>query len=99
MIRGTTPTLEFTLPFSVSQLQSAYVTFAQNKRVVFEKCLTDCECNENVLCVRLTQDDTLRLCCIYDTEIQIRAKTQTGDAIASEIIRVKTETILKDGEI
>ena len=99
MIRGTTPTLEFIIPFDTSLLAEAYVTLSQQGSVVLDKALEDCNCNENRLSVRLTQEETLKLKCDCITEIQIRARTLSGDAIASNIIRECAERILKDGVI
>lgn len=99
MIRGTTPTLEFMLPFSTDMIAEAFVTLSQNKQIVIDKMLCDCICNENKLTVKLTQAETLELQCDCKTEIQIRCKTLDGDALASDIISVNTDRILKDGEI
>lgn len=99
MIRGTTPTLEFIIPFDTGQLSEAFVTLSQNEVIIIDKALTECQCNENKLSVRLTQEETLKLQCDCMTEIQIRAKTLEGEAIASQIIKVNTERILKDGVI
>lgn len=99
MIRGTTPTLEFLLPFDTDQLAEAFVTLSQQGVVKVDKALTECNCNERKLSVKLTQEETLKLACDCITEIQIRAKTISGDVVASEIKRVRTERILKDGVI
>lgn len=99
MIRGTTPTLEFTIPFDAGQLAEAYVTLSQNGEIVIDKALHDCQCGGNKLSVKLTQEETLKLQCECITEIQIRARTLEGEAIASNIIREQTERILKDGVI
>lgn len=99
MIRGTTPVLEFTLPFSTSNLTDAYISFAQRGIVVIEKTIADCDCEGNVMRLKMTQKDTLSLHENRVTEIQIRVKTIEGDALASEIICVDTDKILKDGEI
>jgi hypothetical protein len=99
MIRGTTPKLEFTLPFEVATLTDCYVTLAQNDTVLVEKCMTDCQCDGKTLVARLTQEETLKLDCDCNTEIQIRAKTTMGEAIASDIFMVDTGRILKDGVI
>ena len=37
MIRGTTPTLEFTLPFDTSLIAKMYITMAQNGKMALEK--------------------------------------------------------------
>lgn len=99
MIRGTTPTLEFIIPFDTGMLAEAFVTLSQNGEVKIDKALEDCHCGGNKLSVRLTQEETLKLECDCITEIQIRAKDVNGDAIASNIIRERTERILKDGVI
>lgn len=98
MIRGTTPTLEFTLPFDTALLSEAYVTFAQQDKVVLEKSLSDCVTDGNKMTVKLTQADTLKLQVGF-VDIQIRAKMTGGDALASGIITVSAQKILKDGAI
>jgi hypothetical protein len=99
MIRGTTPLLEFTVPFDTRQLAEAYVTLAQSGKVVVDKKLEDCEVDTHKLSVRLTQEETLRLDDGYVTEIQIRVRTIEGEALASNIIAERTDRILKDGVI
>lgn len=99
MIRGTTPTLKFIIPISTDQLAEAYVTLAQRGAVVIDKTLEECDCEENKITVKLTQEETLKLQHDCITEIQIRARTLSGDAVASNIIRESTKRILKDGVI
>lgn len=99
MIRGTTPTLEFTLPFSTDMLDEAWVTICQKDRVVLNKELEHCQCQENKLVVKLTQAETLLLESECNSEIQVRVRTKEGEALASNIIAVSIERILKDGEI
>lgn len=99
IIRGTTPTLEFGLPFDTSLLAEAWVTLSQNDVVVLNKKLEDCKCDNRKLSVKLTQEETLKLSCDCKTEIQIRARALEGDALASDIITVNTNRILKDGVI
>lgn len=99
MIRGTTPTLRFSLPFDGSLLSKLYITAAQNDKVVFEKALSDCVLSGAQVTCKLTQADTLALDDSEPTEIQVRCKTVNGDAPASHIFVCNTERILKDGEI
>ena len=49
--------------------------------------------------LHLTQEETLKLKANSIAEIQIRVRTNSGEALASNIIQVSTERILKDGEI
>lgn len=99
MIRGTTPTLEFNISIDTGQLAEAYVTLSQHGGVVVDKPLAECTCTGNKLTVRLTQEETLKLQGDSITEIQIRARTLSGDAVASNIIQEFTKRILKDGVI
>lgn len=99
MIRGTTPTLEFTIPFDTSQLAEAFVTLSQNGTVVVDKPLNECICADNKLSVHLTQEETLKLQDNDTTEVQLRARTIDGEAVASQIFRDSTDRILKDGVI
>lgn len=99
MIRGTTPTLEFTIPFDTSELAEAFVTLSQNDTIVLDKALNDCKCDARKLSVRLSQEETLKLSCDCTTDIQVRVRTKAGDALASDIIKVYTNKILKDGVI
>lgn len=99
MIRGTTPTLEFTMPFDTDALAEAWVTLSQNEEVILNKELCDCSVDKRKLSVRLTQEETLKLQCDCITEIQVRVRTLEDEALASDIIRVDTARILKDGVI
>lgn len=99
MIRGTTPTLTFTLPMDCSELQEAYVTFVQNGNIVLDKSLVSCQQELNKLIIKLTQTETLKLVGNELTEVQLRVKTKDGTALASKIWKVETGRILKEGEI
>lgn len=97
--RGTTPTLNFTMPVAAETLAVAYITFSQQDEVVFEKTLADCKLEENRLSVRLSQEDTLKLDDEYKVTIQIRMKDHSGNAPASKIFEVETGKIQKEGVI
>ena len=99
MIRGTTPTLRFSLPFDSSLLDKLFITAAQDGKTAFEKVLSDCVLEDTLVTCKLSQADTLALDAEMPTEIQVRCKTVNGDAPASHIFMVNTERILKDGEI
>lgn len=99
MIRGTTPTLAFELPFEVSLLAEAWITLAQQDKIILNKELADCSREGCLLSVRLSQEETLQLEQNCNTEIQLRVRTEGGDALASRIYTVDTACILKDGVI
>lgn len=101
MIRGTTPVLEFTLPFETDLLEEAYVTIAQRGTVVIEKSINECTLKHDMLSVRLPQEETLKLNAQRNlrAEIQLRVLTRDGEALASNIETVDAGRILKDGVI
>ena len=84
MIRGTTPTLEFALPFEVDLIAEAYVTISQNQSVVIDKSLSELTCAGKTLTVKLSQEDTLKLhqSEFKTAEVQIRVRMKSGDALA-----------------
>ncbi|MGN1115954.1 MAG: hypothetical protein ACI4TH_05265 [Candidatus Ornithomonoglobus sp.] len=99
MFRGTTPTLKFTLPIETSALVAAYISVAQNQRVIIEKTMQECTLSGNTISTRLTQEDTLLLAASNNTEIQLRVRLADGSAPSSQIFTVPTKRILKDGVI
>ena len=99
MFRGTTPTLNFELPFAADTIADGFISIAQNRRVVIDKPISDWIISGSTVKVTLTQEETLHLGVSNTTEIQIRVKLADGTALASEIFTVSTERILKDGVI
>lgn len=101
MIRGTTPTLEFTLPFDTSLIAEMYITLTQNGTTMLEKTLSDRNCSGTSVSLTLTQEDTLGLQQQprLQAEIQIRVRTTSGEALASDIMSVYVGRILKEGVI
>lgn len=99
MIRGTTPVLSFELPIETSNISVGYVTIFQRNSMVIEKKFSDCELQQKKVIMKLTQTETLKLSSNDSVEIQIRCKTNLGEAFASDIIKVSVKRILKDGEI
>lgn len=98
MIRGTTPTHTFTLPFDTGELDSVYITYAQAGKTKIEKSIEDCMRDGNRLSVQLTQEETLSLTSGYMTDIQIAARVG-GTVMRSQIIQVQTHKILKEEAI
>lgn len=101
MTRGTTPHHTFELPFSVDSLEFT-VTYAQVnpvtqiKTIVAKKTQNDCEITDNVIKVRLSQEDTLKFEDKYAVQIQIKVKEQDGDVIASNIITTTVQKVLDE---
>lgn len=105
MFRGTTPQLEFHLPFDTANIKTVWVTFSQYDEELFTVKTEEVTMSGQKISVKLTQAQTLKLKPKkvlrdnHDVEIQLRILTTTGDALASNIMRTSAEKILKDGEI
>lgn len=101
MIRGTTPILEFTLPFDCSLLTEIYITFAQYGTTVLEKSMADCTCSGTLVTLSLSQEDTLKMKQdrMAIAEVQLRVRTKDGSALASNIMQIRVDRILKEGVI
>lgn len=88
IIRGTTPTHTFSLPFDVDMIKEVRVIYAQDDQIVFVKNTKDCTLANNTVTVKLTQENTFALDCKKYVEIQVRVLTVDGDALVSEIITI-----------
>ena len=97
MYRGTTPTVTFTLPFDSSCITALNLCFAQLGKVVLEKDLTDCVGEGNTLRVVLAETETL-LFNANNGMVEMQLRIGCGETrMASNIMRVSVERILKDG--
>ena len=102
MYRGTTPTHKLNVDTDLTQAR-VYVSYKQRGSVIVER---NNETETNTLTIdsesvtlTLTQEETLKFYSNEKVEIQIRAVFENGNAIASSIVSVYTDKILKDGVI
>lgn len=100
MRRGTTPTIAIKVHgCDLSKFETIYVTFGQGTNLV-DKTGEDLEIEGDTVSVFLTQEDTL----LFDSrkrtvEVQIRAVSEGGVAVASNIRQIPVDAILKEGVI
>lgn len=94
MIQGTTPTHTFNLSIDSSIISKLTITYAQFERVIVQKTKDDCVINNNLITVKLSQEDTLRFKPGTPVQIQLRVLTVGGDALASEISTIPLEAVL-----
>ncbi|MBQ0010203.1 MAG: hypothetical protein KBS76_03770 [Ruminococcus sp.] len=99
MIRGTTPTHTFVFPLDGSEYSAIYVTYVQKGTTVLEKTEEDMTFDGNVGSYTLTQTETLAFSPDNPVEIQVRAKTTGGAAMASAVVTIPVGDILKAGVI
>lgn len=96
MIRGTTPTHIFKIPFETANLKEVRIFYAQNKKVVLEKNTADCVMEDNKITVKLTQEETLAFSHMEVFEIQMVVKTLDGTVMATRPWKVHVCDILND---
>ena len=83
MIRGTTPTHTFNIPFDTSMVKEVKILYAQDDVKLLEKKNGDCTLAGQSISVTLSQEDTFLFDSKKPVEIQIRVLTLGGDALAS----------------
>lgn len=108
MIRATTPKHSFTFDVNPEETFSEIlITYAQNGKIVLEKHKSDltfeaCDCFGGkpvyTAFVKLTQEETKLFAANPKgvVDIQVRAITPNGEALASEIERISVQNVLND---
>lgn len=104
MIRATTPTHQFCFGEGIDSesFSKVLITYTQNGTTILEKDEGDLDwivptpSTGAIACVTLTQSETKLFSALYDVEIQLRALTTEGDALASPIIKRKVFDVLND---
>lgn len=91
---GATPQHTFTFPFETDLIKNLKITYTQNKKVVLEKYLADCEVGANFVSYFLTQEETFLFDNDAIVEVQVRVLTMNNDAITSDILTVRAERCL-----
>lgn len=85
MIRGTTPTHTFTIPFEVDQIADLRISYGQSDVEKIKKTKLDCMLFDNKIQVTLTQEDTFKLDCSKQVKLQLRILTIDGEVFNSQI--------------
>jgi hypothetical protein len=102
MIRGTTPTIRYNLPFQSSLIKSAEIVLEYvdaNKKVLIEKKTEDCTLQGNSIQAVLTQEETLQIPAPSIVEIQLRVVTTDGTIMATVPEKVAVKRLLKEDVI
>ncbi len=98
MIRGTTPTHTFTLPFDVTLVKEIRILYAQDRNMLVTKETADCVMEGSAVSVTLTQEDTFKFDCEKHVQIQLRVLTTDGQVLSTPIKYVDVGTCL-DNEV
>ena len=97
MRRATTHTHTFCFPTEYEGLNSkVLLTYSQNGEIILEKNLGDGFLENNVFTVTLTQEETNLFTAYKEVDIQLRALTTNGTAVASDVYHIPCEVVLND---
>lgn len=87
MIRGTTPTLTFTLPFEPTGIvKDVSITFLQGEGTILEKKLVDCEIDGVDMRLRLTREDTMKFSPCKWIKIRVDMVCMDDNVITADLI-------------
>lgn len=95
MIQGTTPTHKFNIPFNTESIERVRIVYEQAGDVVLTKENEGCTMTGNTLIVRLSQEETLLFKSNVATRIQVHLRTKSGEAYASNLVRVSVYELLE----
>lgn len=96
MIRGTTPTHIFTMPFETNLIADLRISYAQTNGEIIAKNKDDATLIGNTISVTLTQEETLKFDCSKSVLVQIKLKTHKGEVMSSNVMTISVERCLND---
>lgn len=94
MVQGSTPLHSFVLPFSTELIAAVRVAYEQKKKIVLVKETQDVMMQDNVIGLRLTQEETLLFDPLVPARIQLHILTAGGDALPSRPVTVPVHILL-----
>ena len=94
MIQGTTPTHTFNVGIDTGNIDALRITYKQGSNIILTKEKGDCTLGEKQITCKLSQEETLRFQSNVDVRMQIRIRTNDGEAIASKIFKAPVYAVL-----
>lgn len=96
MIRGTTPTHVFGVPFQAAEIAALQVIYAQGGRAVLTRTKPNCTVTDGEISLTLTEAETFRFEAGTPVQLQLRIKTVTGEIFATRIHTVALTDALSE---
>ena len=96
MYRGTTPTHRFRININPTLIKTIKITYAIGDEDILSKKTEDCVVEDNIIVVKLTQEDTFRFKSDKLVRIQLRLLLYDGTALASRIITTTVNKCLDE---
>ena len=93
VMRGSTPTQRFEIPFETELLTEFNIYFAQNGNTILTKTMADCRLEKNAIVLDLSREDTL----IFDDKktLEIQLDLNFGEKwIPSDIMYTSVKRFL-----
>ena len=84
IVRGTTPTHDFELPYAQELIKDVRVSYVQNNQEIITKTLDECRLVGNVLSTDLTQEETFLFAPRWRVEIEIKIQLFDKRVVRSE---------------
>lgn len=84
VIRGTTPTHDFELPYPKELIDDIRIVYGQNNKTIFTKTKDDCILTEDKISVSLIQEETFLFAPKKRLEIEVRLKLTNGKVVRTE---------------
>ena len=84
VIRGTTPTHEFELPYPLDLIEDLRVVYGQKGKAIFTKFASECQLAEGKFSVDLIQEETFLFSPNKRLEIEVRIKLKNGKVVRTE---------------
>lgn len=104
MIRGSTQQLIFNIGINTEEVSQLWLTFSHSNRLnaeIFNKTKDDVILSGETITVPLSQEETLALNEYNIKEkviyVQLRVLLEDGQALASNVVEITVEHLLKDG--
>ena len=91
MIRGTTPTITYTFPIDMSNVQKFRMYFIQGSEVVLEKTEEDCSIVGNTVKTTLSQEETYSLSTKKLLITKARFLTNDGKVYGTKGMNIRVE--------
>lgn len=95
--RVTTPSHRFTFPIDPNTCEIIRITYAQNDKILITKEKPDLSIRDNTVTVTLTQEETKIFSARSPVQVQVRALTFDGKALASPTFTREVGEVLDDG--
>lgn len=97
MYRATTPSHRFTFPIDPENCEIIRITYAQNNKIILTKEKSDMTISDNTVTLVLTQEETKMFFARFPVQVQVRALTFDGKALASPTFTRDVKEVLDDG--